>query len=72
MSAFQSNRPVPLGAITAFRLVTLAERAWERFAAWRRARATEEALALLSDAELDDIGLHRGDIAAVAARLARA
>lgn len=34
--------------------------------AWRDARATERALSRLSDRELDDIGLCRGDIADIA------
>ena len=72
MSVIQSDRAVPLGAVTTFRIVSLAERAWGAFAAWRNARATERVLAKLSDSELSDIGLHRGDIAAVAERLARA
>jgi uncharacterized protein YjiS (DUF1127 family) len=36
------------------------------FRAWRDARATERALSKLSDRELDDIGLCRGDITAIA------
>jgi len=33
-----------------------------KFAAWNDARATRNALARLTDRELDDIGLSRGDI----------
>jgi len=36
------------------------------FAAWNDARVTRNALAALSDRELDDIGLSRGDIDVVA------
>jgi uncharacterized protein YjiS (DUF1127 family) len=71
MSAIQSDRPVPLGAVTTLRAVALFDRAWASFAAWRHARATERALSELSDGELSDIGLHRGEIATVAERLAR-
>lgn len=71
MSVIPTDRPVPLGAVTAFRVVTFAERAWEQFVAWRRAQATERVLNELSDAVLADIGLHRDDIAATAERLAR-
>jgi uncharacterized protein YjiS (DUF1127 family) len=39
--------------------------------AWNDARMTRTSLAQLSDRELDDIGLTRGDIDEVAARLAR-
>ncbi len=38
--------------------------------AWRNARATEKALRSLSDKQLNDIGLHRGEIIAVAEDLA--
>ena len=39
--------------------------------AWNEARATRNALSRLSDQELDDIGLTRGDIEDVAVRLSR-
>jgi uncharacterized protein YjiS (DUF1127 family) len=39
------------------------------FAAWNDARVTRNALSRLSDRELDDIGLSRGDIDSIAARL---
>ncbi|MFN6952419.1 MAG: DUF1127 domain-containing protein [Albidovulum sp.] len=39
------------------------------FAAWNDARVTRNALSRLSDRELDDIGLSRGDIDAISARL---
>lgn len=38
------------------------------FAAWNDTRQTRKALASLTDRELDDIGLHRGDIDAVTRR----
>ncbi|MEZ5733240.1 MAG: DUF1127 domain-containing protein [Paracoccaceae bacterium] len=38
------------------------------FAAWNDARATRKALSKLSDRELDDIGLCRGDIETIASR----
>lgn len=41
------------------------------FISWNDARVTRNSLARLSDRELDDIGLLRGDIDEVAARLAR-
>ena len=37
-----------------------------KFAAWNDARMTRNSLASLSDRELDDIGMVRGDIDAVA------
>lgn len=36
-----------------------------RFLAWRSYRATYKALSRLTDAELDDIGVNRGDIEAI-------
>lgn len=38
------------------------------FVAWNDARATRRALSKLSDRELDDIGLCRGDIDLIAGR----
>ncbi|WP_138933164.1 DUF1127 domain-containing protein [Roseovarius arcticus] len=38
------------------------------FTAWKDARATRKALSVLSDRELEDIGLTRGDIANFSAR----
>ncbi len=72
MSMQPSTRPVPMGAITTFRLVSLVERAVEAVVAWRNARLTEKALLKLSDKQLADVGLHRGEITEVAEELARA
>lgn len=41
-------------------------KAYNAYDAWRTARATQVALSRLSDRELEDIGLSRGDIARVA------
>lgn len=71
MSATDLNRSAPMGSIAAFRFVSTFERAADAFATWRRARATAGALSELSDKQLADIGLHRGDIAQVAGALAR-
>lgn len=38
---------------------------YSTYDAWRTARATYTALSRLSDRELDDIGLSRGDIARI-------
>ncbi len=71
MSVYETNRQVPLGAVTTLRVVQMLERTIESFRAWRIARATETALAELSDSQLADIGIHRGEIADVALELAR-
>jgi uncharacterized protein YjiS (DUF1127 family) len=70
MSVYEVNRQVPLGSVTTFRVVSLAERAVEAVRTWRNVRATERSLRDLSDAQLADIGLHRGAIADVAEALA--
>jgi uncharacterized protein YjiS (DUF1127 family) len=71
MSVLDSNRSVPLGAITTLRAVAFVERLVDSYAAWQRARQTAKTLADLSDKQLADIGLHRGDIVAVADQLAQ-
>ena len=65
MAAIETNRsahyataPLGLGATRFF----------AAFTAWNDARATRKALSALSDRELEDIGLTRGDIANFAAR----
>ena len=62
MAAVETTRPAPLGAITTYRAVNALSNAVAVFAAWKDARATRNALSKLSDRELDDIGLCRGDI----------
>lgn len=71
MSAYQSSRPVPLSAIATLRIVTAIERIVGGLQGWRSRRATHTALSGLTDRQLADIGLHRGDIAVVAEELAR-
>lgn len=71
MSALESLRPVPLGAMTTHRVVVAVDRLIGGVRRWRRAAATEAALTKLTDRELHDIGLARGQIASVAERLAR-
>ena len=48
-----------------------AMRAWTRLADWNDARITRSMLSRLSAHELDDIGLCRGDIEAIALRARR-
>ena len=71
MLAPEITRAVPLGSVTTFRAVSFAQYALDAFTAWRNARATEKALLRLSDRQLRDIGLLRGEIAEVAEDLAR-
>ena len=62
MAAFETTRPAPFGAISIFRLVTFIGDTYATVAAWNDARVTRNTLGKLSDRELDDIGLCRGDI----------
>lgn len=71
MSVIETTRPAPLGSITTFRVVSFLERVVDAFVAWRSARATAVALSDLSDQQLADIGLVRGQIDDVADALAR-
>lgn len=71
MSIIEPTRSVPLGAITTLRVVSFFERGYDAFVSWRTARATASALSELSDKQLRDIGLTRGDILDVAEALAQ-
>lgn len=71
MSFSPLSRPVPLGAVTTFRMVSFVESVAASIAVWRSRRVTHTALMALTDAQLTDIGLHRSEIAGTADRLAR-
>ena len=62
MAAVETTRPAPFGAITTYRAINTVSNAFATLAAWNDARVTRKALNKLSDRELDDIGLCRGDI----------
>jgi uncharacterized protein YjiS (DUF1127 family) len=62
MAAYETTRPAPFGAISIFRAVQFISNAGIAFSNWNDARVTRNTLAKLSDRELDDIGLCRGDI----------
>jgi uncharacterized protein YjiS (DUF1127 family) len=62
MAAVETTRPAPFGAITTYRTMNAVTNAFGTLAAWNDARVTRKALNKLSDRELDDIGLCRGDI----------
>lgn len=65
MAAYESSRAAPFGAISIFRAVQTISSAFDAFAAWNDGRVTRNALGKLSDRELDDIGLCRGDVASI-------
>lgn len=62
MAAYETSRTAPLGAISIFRLVQSFAGASSALQRWNDARITRSALGKLTDRELDDIGLCRGDI----------
>ena len=62
MAAYETSRAVPFGAITVYRMVQSVARTAEALQAWNSARITRKSLNRLSNRELDDIGLCRGDI----------
>lgn len=62
MAATQTSRTAPFGAISIFRAVQGFSNFVAAVSAWNDARMTRKALSKLSDRELDDIGLCRGDI----------
>ncbi|MFE3836287.1 DUF1127 domain-containing protein [Pseudogemmobacter sonorensis] len=62
MAAIETSRPAPFGAITTYRVINLFSLAFAKLKSWNDARITRNALSKLSDRELDDIGLCRGDI----------
>jgi uncharacterized protein YjiS (DUF1127 family) len=62
MAAFETTRTAPFGAISIFRAVQGFGTMFATFNTWNDARITRKALGKLSDRELDDIGLCRGDI----------
>ena len=62
MAAVETTRPAPYGAITTYRAINALSNVTLAFQAGNDARVTRKALNKLSDRELDDIGLCRGDI----------
>ncbi|MEZ5911484.1 MAG: DUF1127 domain-containing protein [Paracoccaceae bacterium] len=63
MAVFEITRPTTGTAFGGLRSIFAA------LAAWNDARVTRNALSRLSDRELDDIGLCRGDIDAIASHV---
>lgn len=61
MSVIETNRSYAVGG-----LGSVVARLFSLIASWQDARTTRRELSLLSDRELDDIGLCRGDIERIA------
>ncbi|MEY4984360.1 MAG: hypothetical protein RIR62_2626 [Pseudomonadota bacterium] len=62
MAAIDTTRPAPFGAISTYRAIQFISAAVEAVKLWNEARVTRKVLSKLSDRELDDIGLCRGDV----------
>jgi uncharacterized protein YjiS (DUF1127 family) len=68
MAAYETTRTAPFGAISTYRFIQFFSTLATAVAGWNDARITRKALDKLSDRELDDIGLCRGDIDQIAPR----
>lgn len=66
MAAIQTTRTAPFGAIATYSFIRFISTIANSVIAWNDARVTRNSLSKLSDRELDDIGLTRGDIADIA------
>ena len=62
MAAIVTSRAAPFGAIATFRFFQFFSGIHMTLSTWNDARVTRNLLGKLSDRELDDIGLCRGDI----------
>ncbi|WP_323767009.1 DUF1127 domain-containing protein [Antarctobacter sp.] len=67
MAATDLTRPYAASG-SAARIGNIFASAISAFAVWNDARLTRNSLSALTDRELDDIGLHRGDIDSVSGR----
>ena len=66
MAAFDTTRPLAVGPTFGGRALNTVLRAFSTLVAWNDARETRDALQGLTDRELEDIGLVRGDIEDIA------
>lgn len=62
MAAYQTSRAAPVGAATIYRLVSHVAEGLFTLRKWNDGRLTRSSLAGLSDRQLADIGLCRGDV----------
>ncbi len=68
MAAFDTTRPAYVSATVAGQFVNFIVSLTAKLVSWNDSRMTRNALSSLSDRELEDIGLVRGDIDDVANR----
>ncbi len=62
MAAYGNTRPLDGGHLFGGRMNQIAFGLFGKIIAWNDARVTRKILSQLTDRELDDIGLNRGDI----------
>lgn len=62
MALAPNTRTAPFGAITTLNLINMFEGAVKSVSDWNAKRKTHNILSALSDRELADIGLSRGDL----------
>ena len=60
--AYTTATAAPLGAVSTYRIVTAILSLKAAVLHWNESRATRKSLSELSDAQLEDIGLSRGDV----------
>jgi len=65
MATFETTRPAPFGAEILHRAVSYIDELREALVEWNNHRVTRNAIARLSDRELNDIGLSRADVDAM-------
>lgn len=65
MAAQTTSTVAPVSALFSYRIVASIESAWNAFVAWNIQRKTAAELNALTDHELEDIGLSRGDISRI-------
>lgn len=70
MAVYDTNRTAPESAILFGRIGAAICAVLNAVAVWNDARVTRNALSALSDRELEDIGLNRGEIELIAHRKA--
>ncbi len=62
MAAYQTSHAAPMGATAIYRSVAVVAEGVMKLRQWNDRRVTRNALSKLSDRELSDIGLCRGDV----------
>ncbi len=70
MATFETSRPAPLGAEATLHVVNFFENSIASIQAWNASRKTVKSLNALSTRQLEDIGIQRANIPAVAANMA--